>query len=291
LQGDVEAPQTLAFGPNAQAVLNDPHSFHATITGFGVGDLLDLASTQASNPSYANGVLTLTTPFGPLQFNFSGNYAANGFSVQPDGHGGTYVSGGQGDVHIVSFDGFQYDFQAVGQFVAARSTGAGTPWQVQIQTDGTHGVASYTTGLAAQSGNAAVIFAVGQPITLHIDGAPDTVLRGDAEQSIPGGTFTPLSADTWRVTWNTGETIVVSQHGISLDWQVAPGPHDDLASVQGLLGTHSAPWSYLHLPDGTDIRQAYSNDQMVGAYADAWRVAHDASLLDHHAVWNHHAVL
>jgi hypothetical protein len=50
--------------------------------------------------------------------------------------------------------------------------------------------------------------------------------------------------------------------------------------VQGLLGAHSAPWSYLHLGDGPAVRQAWSNAEIVGAYADAWRVAH--SLFEHH---------
>jgi hypothetical protein len=49
--------------------------------------------------------------------------------------------------------------------------------------------------------------------------------------------------------------------------------------VQGLLGPNSAPWSYLRLPDGTMVRQAWSNDQIVGAYADSWRVSH--SLFEH----------
>ncbi|MBY0322504.1 MAG: hypothetical protein K2X72_27545 [Reyranella sp.] len=95
--------------------------------------------------------------------------------------------------------------------------------------------------------------------------------------ALAGGTLTPLSPDTWRVTWTSGEVITVSEHGISLDWQVSAHNPD---SVQGLLGPHSAPWSYVNLPDGTMLRQAYSNDQIVGAYADGWRAAH--SLFEHH---------
>jgi hypothetical protein len=60
---------------------------------------------------------------------------------------------------------------------------------------------------------------------------------------------------------------------------VTAGSHDP-ASVQGLRGTHSVPWWYLPLPDGTMVCQAYGNDQIVGAYADSWRVAQ--SLFEHH---------
>lgn len=124
------------------------------------------------------------------------------------------MSGGYGDVHIVSLDGFAYDFQAVGEDVAARGSAGGTS----------------------------------------------------------------LSADSWRVSWNSGETITVSEQGICLDWQVAAR---DRASVQGLLGPRSAPWSYLWLPDGTMVRQARSNEQIVGVYADGWRVPHSLFEPDH----------
>ncbi|GEP58585.1 beta strand repeat-containing protein [Reyranella soli] len=277
LQAAVESTQALTFGNNSKLVLNDALAFHGTITGFGPDDLIDISGLQASNPRYVEGVLTLDTVAGSLQIRLIGPYSTTSFSVRPDGLGGTYVSGGYGDVHIVSLDGFACDFQAVGEYVAARGSSDGTPWQVQIQTDGQHGTASWTTGLAAEFGDTAVIFAVGKPITLHVDGAPDIVLKGDVAHALEGGTLTPLSADTWRVAWNSGEVITVSEHGISLDWQVSA--HDQ-ASVQGLLGPHNAPWSYVNLPDGTMLRQAWSNDQIVGAYADGWRAAH--SLFEHH---------
>ena len=93
-----------------------------------------------------------------------------------------------------------------------------------------------------------MIFEVGKPITLHVDGKADTVLTPDASHAFSGGTLTAVSGDTWRVAWNSGEVITVSEHGISLDWQVSA--HDP-GSVQGLLGPNSAPWSHLQLPDGT----------------------------------------
>lgn len=277
LQAAVDPGQTLTFGNNAKLVLNDARAFHGTITGFGSDDVLDLSGIQATNPNYANGTLTLDTPSGQLVLIFAGPYGANAFSVRPDGFGGTFVSGGYGDVHIVSLDGFAYDFQAVGAFVAARGNGGGNAWQVQIQTDGQHGTASWTTCLAAQFGDTAVIFEVGKPITLHVEGKADTVLTLNADHAFSGGTLTAVSSDTWRVALNSGEIITVSEHGISLDWEVSA---HDAASVQGLLGPNSAPWSYVNLPDGTLMRHAWSNDQIVGAYADGWRVAQ--SLFEHH---------
>jgi hypothetical protein len=59
------------------------------------------------------------------------------------------------------------------------------------------------------------------------------VLAPHANHAFSGGTLTAVSADTWRVAWNSGEVITVCEHGISLDWQVSA--HDP-NSVQGLLG-------------------------------------------------------
>src|SRR4029450_4291098 len=110
-------------------------------------DALDISGIQATNPIWANGVLTLDTPFGQIFLNVSGAYGRNSFSADSDGLGGTLVAGVFGAVHIVSLDGFAYDFQAVGEFVAARGNGGGNAWQVQIQTDRPHRTASRTNGL------------------------------------------------------------------------------------------------------------------------------------------------
>ena len=194
-----------------------------------------------------------------------------------DGLGGTFVSGGYGDVHIVSLDGFAYDFQAVGEYVAARGNAGGTPWQVQIQTDGQHGTASWTIGLAAQFGDTAVIFEVGKPITLHVDGALRHRADAPCQPRLLG-----RHADG-RVGRHLAGGLELRrghhrQRARHLARLAGLGPRS--GSVQGLLGPNSAPWSYLNLPDGTMQRQAWSNDQIVGAYADGWRVAD--SLFEHH---------
>ena len=66
-------------------------------------------------------------------------------------------------------------------------------WQIQIETAGIHGVASITTELAAAFGNNMVTFAIGRPISLHVDGAPDTALHVSGTQAVPGGTLAQLS--------------------------------------------------------------------------------------------------
>ncbi len=187
--------------------------------------LLELASTHASSATWANGVLTLDTDLGPLRLKIAGDYAADGFTVTPDGLGGTNVAGGRGDVHMMTFDGLHYDFQAVGEFVAVQWTDPATPLQIRIETAGIHGVASITTELEAVFGNTKVTFAVGQAISpaCRRRAGHDAARRRRAGD--PRRDTGATSSGTYQLTWNTGQAVIVSYHGGDwLDWGVALGP-------------------------------------------------------------------
>ena len=60
----------------------------------------------------------------------------------------------QGDVHMVTFDGLRYNFQAVGDFTLACSTAADNPFDVQIRTApyAIDDLASVTTEVAVRVG-------------------------------------------------------------------------------------------------------------------------------------------
>jgi hypothetical protein len=285
LQAAVGQEQIVAFSPNAHVVLNDPTAFEGTIAGFGKGDVLELASIDATSATFANHALTLDTATGPLVLNFAENYSANAFTVQSDGLGGTNVTltsgGGWGDVHMTTFDGLHYDFQAVGEFVAVRSTTPGNPWQIQIRTQAFYDAASITTELAAALGDARVTFAAGDGAnSVRIDGAPDAALHSGVVQNFASGTLAQLSANAYELTWKTGESVSITNQGDWLDWSVALGPNHAPGSVQGLLGGHSGQASDFQLPDGTVLAQPLSNEEILGPFADAWRVAHGSSLWD-----------
>ncbi len=59
---------------------------------------------------------------------------------------------GLGDVHMRTFQGLSYDFQAVGRFTMVRSVSAASPFDIQIETKSWGDLASVTDKIAAQIG-------------------------------------------------------------------------------------------------------------------------------------------
>ena len=202
----------------------------------------------------------------------AGNVGANSSATS------VTVGGGHGDVHMVCFDGLTYDFQAVGDFVAVQSTDAGNPWQIQIRTESFPGATSVTTALAATLGADYVSFAVGRANPVLVDGAPDTLQVG-AVQSLAGGTLAHPSDNVYQLSWNTGQSVTVTDQGGYLDWTVGLGPHDGPGSVRGLLGSNSGPATDFQQPNGSVLAHP-SDAELVSVFAVAWSVAPGTSHLD-----------
>ncbi len=186
-----------------------------------------------------------------------------------------------GDVHMVTYDGLHYDFQADGDFVLTRSTVPGDDFQIQIATapDAANNAVSYTTEAAAQVGTDLVTFAIDRASTVWVDGTPDTALSAaDPIQTLDGGQLQELSTNSFRLTWTSGETLTITDQGSHLDTSVGLGANGP-GSMQGLLGSDSGQANDFQLPDGTVLARPLSGSELYGTFAKAWAVAPTDSLL------------
>ncbi len=279
----------------AEALDGTPVVVDLTGTGAVAGDRLTIHwGSQTVNYTLPAGLLagdisgnsaTVTVPFEAILAQGLGMFDVTATLTDTAGNASSSsratsvtVAGGHGDVHMVCFDGLTYDFQAVGDYVAVQSTDAGNPWQVQIRTASFPGATSITTALAATLGADYVSFAVGRANPVLVDGAPDALQVG-AVQSLAGGTLAHPSANVYQLSWNTGQSVTVTDQGGYLDWTVGLGPHDGPGSVRGLLGSNSGPATDFQLPNGTVLAHP-SDAEILSVFADAWSVAPGTSLLD-----------
>jgi len=188
----------------------------------------------------------------------------------------------QGDVHMVTFDGRHYDFQAIGGFTLARSTMPGDTFDIQIQTVAAPwiGAVSVTSEVAAQVGGDIVTFGTGAGGFVAINGVADTTLNaGDPVQVLDGGDLRMLSPGAVSLTWATGESLTVTNSGPYLNSSIALPSSDGPGSVQGLLGGNSGEANDFQLPDGSVLGGSISNATLYGVFADAWQVTPADSML------------
>ncbi|MBS0643976.1 MAG: VWD domain-containing protein, partial [Proteobacteria bacterium] len=222
---------------------------------------------------------TDTTPSGDTIILQTDTITVSANVVTPNGSG-------TGDVHMATFSGLKYDFQAVGDFVLERSLVPGNSMLVQITTSPANPGESLTTKVAAQVGSDIITVATGRDSMVWLNGAPDAALSAaNPIELLSGGKIQRTGATSFKITWLTGETLTITNPGtfrgvsylntsLALALDTAPG------SVQGLLGSYTGKQNDFQLPDGTVLAQPLSHATLLGRFADAWRVTAADSLLD-----------
>ena len=254
-------------------------------TGFGAlgtvgaGALLALGTVALSTSTA--GVFTETVTLTPTDSNTSGFSEA--LAPQTVTVVGTIepAATALGDVHMMTFDGLRYDFQAVGSYILTRSTAPGDRFEIQMQTaaDAANNAASFNVLEAAQVGSDVVTFGIHRDATVWLNGKPDTALSAAAPvQTLDGGTLTRLSETSFQLDWATGQSVTVTDQGPYLDSSVTLGTAP--GGVEGLLGTANGNTADdFQLPNGTVLQQPLSDQVICDTLGGAWSVTPANSLL------------
>ena len=189
--------------------------------------------------------------------------------------------GGWGDVHLTTFDGLHYDFQAAGEFLLAKSTVSGESFQVQIRlapydfggsVPASKVSVSVTTQIAAKVGTDRVTFGIGRQNVVQVNGNATALSMSNPVLNLSGGQLIELSPSTYQLVWNTGERITVTDAGSYFNYTVSLPKNAAPGSVVGLLGSLSGAANDFQLADGTVLQQPISSTQLYGQFADAWRI-------------------
>ena len=72
-------------------------------------------------------------------------------------------------------------------------------------------------------GDVRISFAVGRDRLVHVDGSADAALHAGGVQSFAGGTLAQLSDNVYQLSWSTGRSVTITDHGDYLDWVVGLG--------------------------------------------------------------------
>jgi hypothetical protein len=208
----------------------------------------------------------------------------------PNGNGGG--GGGWGDVHLITFSGLHYDFQAAGEFVAAKATDPTDPFQVQIRLQPyyTGSSVTVTTQIATMVGADDVTFDIAREAQgqgfVWVDGAALTLSAADPTYQLSGGVIAYVGPGTYKISYDKGETLLVSDEGAFLNFNITLGPDMGAGSVTGLDGVDAAnAYNDLVLGPGAGAEagtvldsESLPTSELYGQYADSWRVSPASSL-------------
>lgn len=187
-----------------------------------------------------------------------------------------------GEPHLKTFDHLRYDFQAIGEFIAARDPKG--DFEIQTRQEpwpGSRDV-SMNTAVAMQVGtNRVEVQMYQQEMALLINGKRQPLEKITMDG---GGTIVPINTPGWiginavTLTWPDKSAVIVNRVGnFGLDIIVAPAPLR-AGKLEGLLGNYNGDSKDdLKLKgDTTTIEPDF--EKLYPGYADSWRVDDHTSL-------------
>ncbi|WP_292995946.1 pre-peptidase C-terminal domain-containing protein [Nitrosomonas sp.] len=180
-----------------------------------------------------------------------------------------------GDPHLRTFDGHQYDFQSVGEFTLVRGTDPGLEIQVRQQPWGDRDV-SVNAAVAMRVGDDVVGIYKDQPNSVNING--EFVVIVDGETIAVGGGSIYREGNAYIVTNAHGDGFLANFRSAFIDVNTFLS-NDRSGEISGLLGNHDGDRTNdIALANGTVLAGHVSAIDLYGAFADSWRITPETSL-------------
>lgn len=187
---------------------------------------------------------------------------------------------GQGDPHLVTFDGLAYDFQGAGEFVLAESLDDDFGIQARMQPYSGSRLVAVNTAVAARVVGDRVAVYAGRTPAVFVNGFP---LGIDELATMPGGGLIDYRPGLGLTTlvWPDGSELQLHIIGTHIDVLVG------LASsrggrVRGLFGDFDgSTMGDLMTRDASVLTTPVSRQALYGAYAESWRIQQASTLFDY----------
>jgi hypothetical protein len=197
--------------------------------------------------------------------------------ITPDNDGGSI-----GDPHLITFDGFHYDFQATGDFILLRGLDSNLEVQTRQMPWVYNPATTINTALATVVDGNRVEFYVDQslplvnnlPLSLEV-GQSQALGQGSISRTAISGYGVP--ANLYTLTQANGDELKISVYkDFLIDVNI------DLAgtkNVMGLLGNNNEnSEDDLLLRDGTSLTNPLAPENLYGAFSSSWQVPENESL-------------
>jgi RHS repeat-associated protein len=184
---------------------------------------------------------------------------------------------GNGDPHLTTFDGTNYDFQGAGEYTFVKSTT--DDFEIQTRQESFNGgFATINKAVAIQLSGSKISFDSRTPNTIKVDGLTTDITDGGFAI---GQNIIVRQGTSYFINTTNGDQIQITNNPGYIDLEVSLADNRK-GKVVGLLGNfNGSTTDEFALRDGTIIGSTITNAQLYGAYNDSWRITPATSLFNY----------